>query len=73
MSGVGSAGFTVALGFGAEGSRTAQLAIRLAKLVDGAVVSMMGCSAADDVPSLKDTCVDELGISGLVTPAFEGS
>jgi len=39
-----------------------QLAMTLARVFEGAVVSMTGCSAADDVPSLKAMWVDEFGI-----------
>lgn len=51
---------------------TTQFAIILARVLDGAVVSITGCAAADEVPSLNEMWVDELGISVLVSPAFKG-
>lgn len=47
------------------------MAIMLAKLFEGAVVSMTGCSNAEEVPSLNKMCVDELGMSDLVAPTFK--
>jgi hypothetical protein len=36
------------------GEKTNQFAIMLERVLDGAVVSITGCSAADDVPSLNE-------------------
>lgn len=52
---------------------TTQLAMIPARLSDGAVVSITGWAAADDVPSLKRMCVDEFCILGLVPPSFKGA
>ena len=55
------------------GTTIAQLAIRLARLSDGAVVSMTGCADAEDVPSLKAMYVEESVLSALMSPPFKSS